>query len=170
MKRFFTLLSADGNRTDQAGLHEAVIRTEIPFHIQPLFSPHPVMNYLRGESPFDNRKIYPFPTLILCDDGLERSRDDPEATGEGWGVLANIRAISSCANLPIIMLGESQTHHPLSDWYEPGACHFLHKPTSAAGWGGLVEGLYTCVAGDPLVTAAQARNATSTASVDANLQ
>jgi len=161
MKRFFTLLSADGNRADQSCLQDAVIRTGTPFHIQPFFSPQPVIKYLRGESPFDNRKIYPFPTVILCDDRFKRSQNDAEVTGDGWEVLGDIRAISSCASLPIIMLGESETHHSLSHCYEPGACHFLHKPTSAAGWGGLVEGLYGCVACDPLVAAAQASNATS---------
>lgn len=153
MKRFFTLLSADGNRTDQCRLHNAVIHTRTPFHIQPLFSPQLVMKYLRGQSPFDNRKIYPFPTVILCDDGLKNSQDDSEAGGNGWEVVAGIRTISSCARLPILMLSESAAHDSLPHCYEPGVCHSLHKPSSASGWGSLVESLYVCVACDPLAGA-----------------
>jgi hypothetical protein len=147
MKRFFTVLSVDDS-TGQSLLQEAVIRTETPFHIQPFFSPEAALTYLRGEPPFDNRKIYPFPSLILCNDDLKSSEeDDSGVSGKGSDVVARIRTISSCAGLPIIMLGES-------DCWEAGAGHFLHKPTSPTGLGIFVQSLYACTTSAPLVSTA----------------
>jgi len=157
MKRFFTLLSVDGSRADQSLLQDAVIRTETPFHIQPLFSSRPVITYLRGDPPFDNRKIYPFPTLILCDDGLKSRKNDSEISGKSSDFVARIRAISSSAVFPIIMLGKSQGHDSVSQCYEAGAGHFLHKPTSSGGLDILVQALYACATSAPLVSTASAQ-------------
>jgi CheY-like chemotaxis protein len=150
MKRFFTLLSVGDSRADQSLLQEAVIRTQTPFHIQPFFSPDPAITYLRGEPPFDNRKIYPFPALILCDDYLESSNDDSDVSDMGSGVVARIRTISSCAGLPIIMLGDPNGHDSVSRCYEAGVGHFLHKPTSPGGLGIFVQSLYACATSAPL--------------------
>ena len=144
MKRFLTVLSVDGNIADQSRLQDAVIRTETPFHIQPFFAPEAALTYLRGEPPFDNRKIYPFPSLILCNDDLKSTNDDSDVSGKGSDVVARIRTISSCAGLPIIMLGES-------DCWEAGAGHFLHKPTSPTGLGIFVQSLYACTTSGPLL-------------------
>ncbi len=137
MKRFLTVLSVDGNIADQSRLQDAVIRTETPFHIQPFFSPHRVISYLLGEPPFDNRKIYPYPALILCDDGLK-----------------SIRAISSSAGLPIITLGNSEGHDSISQCYEAGIGHFLHKPSSPGGLDNLIQSLSACATSGPLVSTA----------------
>src|SRR5690242_1528554 len=110
MKQFFTLLSVDGSAAHQALLRDAVVRTETPFHIQPFFSSKPVITYLCGEAPFDNRKIYPFPALILCDDRLKSSS----------GLVARVRNISSCARLPIIMLCKSAGSDSVFQCYEGG--------------------------------------------------
>jgi CheY-like chemotaxis protein len=155
MKQFFTLLSVDGSAVDQALLRDAVIRTETPFHIQPFFSPQPVIAYLCGEPPFDNRKIYPFPALILCDDRL-KSSNGSEVSGEAPDLVARIRTISSCARLPIIMLCKSAGCDSVSQCYEAGAGHFLHKPTSPGSLGLLVQSLYACANSAPLVSAPSA--------------
>jgi hypothetical protein len=147
MKRFFTLLSVDDSTAGQSLLQEAVIRTETPFHIQPFFSPETALTYLRGEPPFDNRKIYPFPSLILCNDDLKCGEDDSGVSGKRSDVVARIRTISSCAGLPIIMLGESEC-------CEAGAGHFLHKPTSPSGLGIFVQSLYACATSAPLLSTA----------------
>jgi CheY-like chemotaxis protein len=147
MKRFFTVLSVDDSTSGQSLLQEAVIRTETPFHIQPFFSPEAALIYLRGQPPFDNRKIYPFPSLILCNDNLKSGEDDLDVSGKGSNVVARIRTISSCAGLPIIMLGQSQCS-------EGGAGHFLHKPTSPSGLGIFVQSLYACATSAPLFSTA----------------
>jgi hypothetical protein len=147
MKRFFTLLSVDDSTSGQSLLQEAVIRTETPFHIQPFFCPEAALTYLRGEPPFDNRKIFPFPLLILCNDGLKIGEDDSDVSGKRSDVVARIRTISSCAGLPIIMLGESE-------YCEAGAGHFLHKPISPSGLGIFVQSLYACATSAPLFSTA----------------
>jgi len=158
MKRFFTLLYVDRSAADQALLRDAVIRTETPFHIQAFFSARPVITYLSGEPPFDNRKIYPFPALVLCDDGLKSSNagSDSEVNGEGSDLVARIRTISSCADLPVIMLGKSAGCDSVSQCYEAGAGHLLHKPTSPRGLGTLVQSLYACANSTPRVSAPSA--------------
>jgi len=138
MKKFFTVPYIDDSSDNQSHFQESVIRTETPLHIQPFLSAGPAMTYLYGEPPFENQKIYPLPAFLLCSADLKVSRSSD--------VITRVRTISTCAALPIIMLGKAYDDAGVSKCYAAGANHFLHKPRAPARLDVLVQALYACAA------------------------
>ena len=141
MKEFFTVPYVDDNSDNQSRFQRAVLRTETPLHIQPFFAADPAMTYLQGDAPFQNRKIHPFPVFLLCSDDLRDS--------ESSEFVTRVRTISKCADLPIIMLGESGKVTSVSKCYAAGADHFVDNPWAAARLDMLVQTLYDCAALGP---------------------
>jgi CheY-like chemotaxis protein len=141
MKEFFTVPYIDDSADNQRRLQKSIVRTEIALHIQPFLSAGSAMTYLHGEPPFENQRIFPSPAFFLCSDGL-KGIDSP-------GIVACIRAISTCAALPIIMLGQSADALSVSKCYAAGADYFLHQPRAPARLDVLVRTLYACAAFTP---------------------
>ena len=141
MKEFFTVSYIDDSSDNQSHFQKSVIRTETPLHIQPFLSAGPAMTYLHGKPPFENQNIFPLPAFLLCSADLKNSKSSD--------VVARIRAISTCAALPIIILGKAYDEARVSKCYAAGANHFLHKPRGPARLDVLVQALYACAALPP---------------------
>jgi CheY-like chemotaxis protein len=142
MKEFFTVPYVDDSTDHQSSFQEAVIRTETPLHVQAFLSAPPAMIYLYGDPPFENKKIYPLPAFLLCSDHLNDTDSSDLVTG--------VRALSMCAHLPIIMLGEYANDEASAvKCYAAGADHFLHKPRTQHRFDAVVKTLYACAALHP---------------------
>lgn len=79
------------------------------------------VSYLAGDGEFADRKIHPFPCLVLLDLKLPRFR--------GLDVLAWIRSQETCKSLPVLMLTSSALQSDVDQAYQLGANAFLVKPS-----------------------------------------
>jgi CheY-like chemotaxis protein len=86
-------------------------------------SGHDALSYLFGREPYNNRKLYPFPDLILLDLKLPGI--------DGHEVLRRIKTTPNLKRLPIIILTSSQEETDLIQSYDSGANSYLVKPVSA---------------------------------------
>ncbi len=80
------------------------------------------IDYLQGASPFSDRKIYPFPQLVLLDLKLPIKH--------GFSVLEWIRKQFGFHGLIILMLTSSKEERDIEKAYALGANAFLVKPSS----------------------------------------
>jgi CheY-like chemotaxis protein len=140
MPKFFNRNCAavyvDDSPDDHLLFQHAVSRTQTPLHIQPFFSAEPAIAYLKGERPFEDRRVYPFPAFLLCDYDLKLS--------EAPDVVRAIRAIPFCAALPIIIFSGSDDKGCVHRSYFAGADHYLCKPASADRLDAIARALYDC--------------------------
>jgi CheY-like chemotaxis protein len=140
MPKFFNqncaVVYVDDSADDHFLLQLSVRRTQTPLHIQPFFSAEPAIAYLKGEPPFEDRRVYPFPAFLLCDYDLKISL--------GPDLVKALRAITSCASLPIIMFSGSDDKGSVLRSYLAGANHYLCKPATPARMDILVPSLYGC--------------------------
>ena len=140
MPKFFNrncaVVYIDDSVDDHFLFQHAVSTSETPLHVQPFFSFAPAIAYLKGETPFDDKRVYPFPAFLLCDYDLRISKA-PQ-------VVAAVRALPSGSALPIIVFSGSSDPGCILRSYLAGADHYLRKPTSPARMVILVRSLYDC--------------------------
>lgn len=82
------------------------------------------MDYLRGEQPFSDRRVHPFPVLMLLDLNL------PLLTG--FEVLQWIRANAQFAHLRVAILSSSNHKKDMDRAYALGANAYFVKPADVA--------------------------------------
>jgi CheY-like chemotaxis protein len=84
-----------------------------------------VVAYLSGESPYENRTMYPLPCVVLLDIKLPRR--------SGFEVLQWLRRQPSAVNrLPVIMLTSSRHSVDINRAYDLGANSYLAKPETGS--------------------------------------
>lgn len=96
--------------------------------------------YLNGPL-FVDRRVFPFPEFILCDYDLKISL--------GSDLVSALRAIPSCAALPIIMFSGSLDQACVLSSYAAGANAYLCKPSVPNRLDILVQTLYVCATSVP---------------------
>jgi hypothetical protein len=103
MPKFFNrncaVVYVDDSADDHFLLQHAVRASETPLHVQPFFSFEPAIAYLKGECPFHDKRVYPFPAFLLCYYDLR--------TSEAPQVVTAVRALPSGSALPIIIFSGS---------------------------------------------------------------
>jgi CheY-like chemotaxis protein len=131
----------DDSPDDLFLFQHSVVRTGTLLHIQPFFSAEPPIAYLKGEPPFEDRRVYPFPAFLLCDYDLKIS--------QGPDLVSAIRAIPLCEDLPIIIFSSSDDKGCVLASYLAGADSYLCKPSVPARLDILIQTLYACAASEP---------------------
>jgi response regulator RpfG family c-di-GMP phosphodiesterase len=139
--RKFAAIYVDDSPDDHFLFQHSVVRTEIPLHVQPFFSAEPAITYLKGEPPFEDRRVYPSPAFLLCDFDLKISR--------GSDLISAVRAIPLCEDLPIILFSGSDDKSCVLVSYLAGADFFLCKPTAPGRLDIVVQTLYVCASSEP---------------------
>lgn len=82
------------------------------------------MDYLAGKEPFDDRRLYPLPGLVLLDLNLPY--------WSGLEVLAWIRQQPQLRRLPVVVLTSSRRPEDIARAYDAGANGYLVKPNALA--------------------------------------
>jgi CheY-like chemotaxis protein len=82
------------------------------------------MDYLAGNAPFDDRRLYPLPGLVLLDLNLPY--------WSGLEVLVWIRQQPHLRRLPVVVLTSSRRPEDIARAYDAGANAYLVKPNALA--------------------------------------
>ena len=118
---------------DDAALIQAMLDVSlVNAKTQLVVSGSEALSYLAGESPFEDRHLYPMPTLIVLDLGLPDSTDFEG----GFEVLAWLVERETVSRIPVIVFTASEDPEHARRAYALGARRFLHKPND---FGNLVE-------------------------------
>ena len=117
-----TILVADDNRDDVELLRRAFAKAGFAEHFYAVCGGRQVLQYLNGESPFEDRQKYPFPRLVLLDFKMQ-GLTGPE-------VLSWIRQRPQFKYLPVIVFTGSDYSEDVNKAYDLGANSYLIKPQS----------------------------------------
>jgi CheY-like chemotaxis protein len=115
------VLVAEDNPNDVLLLKYSVARAGIESQITFVRDGEEVLDYLKGEGEFSDRKAHPYPELLLLD--LKMPRLD------GFDVLAWIRQQPTFKRLLIVVLTSSTQEKDINRAYDLGVNSYLVKPS-----------------------------------------
>jgi CheY-like chemotaxis protein len=116
----FVILVAEDDPNDVLLLKRAFEKARIPASLHFVYNGLEVINYLRGEHPFNDRAAYPFPNLLLLDFKMP---------GVGaLGVLEWLAADPMRSNLPIVIFSSCVAPEDSRHAAQLGAHSCLSKP------------------------------------------
>jgi len=115
-----TILLVDDSPDDVLLIRLALARARIVHKLMVVSDGEKALLYLRGEIPFADRTVFPFPTLILLDLAMP-------CMG-GFEVLEWIRRQPQLSQMPVIVLTGSALVADSKRAYELGASSFVTKP------------------------------------------
>jgi CheY-like chemotaxis protein len=119
-----TLLLVEDNEHDVFLMRRALGQADIRNPVQVVSDGEQAIDYLAGNGDFNDRKTYPFPSLVLLDLKL------PFKTGHD--VLAWIRDEAKLDELVVVILTSSDEPADVNRAYKLGANSYLVKPASLA--------------------------------------
>lgn len=115
------VLLVEDDASDARLVQRAFLKAALPIEIVRLSNGDEAVAYLAGDSPYDNRKLYPLPAIVLLDIKLPRR--------SGLEVLRWVRGQQySLKRLPIVMLTSSRHATDVNRAYDLGANSYLAKP------------------------------------------
>lgn len=119
-----TILVAEDNESEVHLLRQAFAKAGCLATVHYVADGEEVMAYLKGEHPYSNRKLCPFPDLLLLDWRMPRM--------SGAEVLEAVRGHSLLKRLPVIVFSGSDRPKDIALAQEFGANSFLVKPARPA--------------------------------------
>ena len=120
------ILLVEDNPLDVELTLDAFREAQLEERIHVVRSGHEALDYLSGREPYNDRRSYPLPDLILLDLKLPGI--------DGHEVLHQIKSTPNLKRLPVIILTSSQEETDLIQSYDRGANSYLVKPVSANGF------------------------------------
>jgi CheY-like chemotaxis protein len=124
MKGFYmesSILLVEDDASDVALVRRAVKKLAFNARILHVSDGEEAVNYLKGNSPYEDRDAYPVPTVILLDIKLPGL--------SGFEVIEWLREQPlPLSRLPIVMLTSSGQQIDVDRAYELGANSYLRKP------------------------------------------
>jgi CheY-like chemotaxis protein len=115
-----TILVAEDDVTEVRVLRRAFAKAGCAATVQYVADGEEVMAYLKGEPPYTNRRLFPFPDLLLLDWKMPRMK--------GYEVLEAVRGHPLLKRLPVIVFSDSDRPRDIALAQEFGANSFLVKP------------------------------------------
>jgi CheY-like chemotaxis protein len=115
-----TVLHIDDDPNDTELLQAAARRANVRFSIHSVTDGEQAMAYLNGRGAYANRRLFPFPALVLLDLKM------PRATG--FDVLQWIRAQPEAGGVPVVIFSGSELQDDIRQAYAVGADSYLVKP------------------------------------------
>ena len=114
------ILLADDNEDDVLLLEMAFNKAGLAPRIIAVSDGEKVLQYLKGETPYSDRALFPLPQLLLLDLDLPRMT--------GLEVLAWLQTLPEFKDLLVIVLTGSSNDADVRKAYALGAYSFLRKP------------------------------------------
>jgi CheY-like chemotaxis protein len=117
------ILVAEDDSSDAFFLQRAFQRAGIPTTLHFVRDGQEVLEYLRGDQQFADRKAHPFPRLLLLDLKMPRLN--------GFEVLDWLRRQPSLKRLLVVIFSSSEEIKDINRAYDLGANSYLVKPHAA---------------------------------------
>jgi CheY-like chemotaxis protein len=119
------VLLIEDDPSDARLIQRAFSKLEKPVAVIRLTHGDDAVAYLAGETPFENRTAYPFPSVVLLDIKLPRR--------SGFEVLQWLRRQETgLKRMPVVMLTSSRHSADINRAYDLGANSYLAKPETPA--------------------------------------
>lgn len=115
-----TILVADDDENEVQLLRRAFSRAGSEAALQFVSDGEQALAYLKGEHPYSNRNVFPFPDLLLLDLKMPRMN--------GLEVLEAVRGHPLLKRLPVVVLTVSDRSKDIALAIEAGANSVLTKP------------------------------------------
>ena len=116
------ILMADDDADDrllaQEAMHESRVLNDLYF----VENGVQLLNYLRGDGEFHDRKLYPMPGLILLDLNMPKM--------DGREALAQLKADPRLRRIPVVILTTSKAEEDKMKGYDLGAASYITKPVT----------------------------------------
>jgi len=122
MHKSIVILVADDDEEDRLLMQEAMDEAKLVNTIKFVEDGVVLMNYLKGAPPYDDRRNYPFPGLILLDLNMPRK--------DGRECIEEIKQNPLLKRIPIVVLSTSRAEEDILRTYDLGVSSFITKPVS----------------------------------------
>jgi CheY-like chemotaxis protein len=120
------ILLVEDNDADAALLARAARKAAITANVVRVGDGEAAIHYLEGTTPYEDRSVYPIPSVILLDIKLPGIN--------GFELLLWLRRQPAPLNrVPIVMLTSSEQQADINRSYELGANSYLQKPDQHDG-------------------------------------
>lgn len=116
------ILVVEDNDDDVMLIRRAFHKTQLPKRVEFARDGAEAIKYLLGGPPYDDRRRYPLPELIILD--LKMPRVD------GFEVLRAIKGASQTRRIPVVILTSSSETADIGRSYDLGANSYLIKPVA----------------------------------------
>ncbi len=127
------ILLADDNEDDIAIALRAFKRSKLENQVYVVRNGEQVTDYLFRQGPYQDKKKYPQPQLLLLDINMPKLN--------GLEVLQRLSQDPNLKRLRVVMLTSSKNEEDVVSSYNNGACAYLSKPVEFEDFLEVVEGL-----------------------------
>jgi CheY-like chemotaxis protein len=118
------IMLVEDDPADARLIQRALGKVDVPEQVMRLTNGEDVVSYLRGDHPYDNRKSFPVPTLILLDIKLPKKN--------GFEVLEWIRGQKTSMRRTLVVMMTSSRHSvDVGRAYDLGVNSYLVKPETS---------------------------------------
>lgn len=117
-----TILLVDDSENDLFLMRQAFKKADFNIALQEVHNGEEAIAYLKGDVPYDDRKQFPLPTVMLMDINMPMKN--------GFEVLMWVRAQAGLKRLSIILLSASMRMQDVERAFDCGANSFLVKPSN----------------------------------------
>jgi CheY-like chemotaxis protein len=134
MNKIFTILLAEDDEADLFQMRRGLQRAGIFSPVMNVQNGKEAVAYLKGEAPYTDRKLYPFPDILLLDLKMP--------VMDGFEVLIWVRSNPEMNLLPIIVLSSSDLQRDVDRAYGLGANAYLVKTADTIELGKMLQNLF----------------------------
>ena len=118
--RVIEILIADDDAEDTMLIRDALKESRLKNGIQSVEDGEELMQYLRNEGKYSNKKKYPTPGIVLLDLNMPKM--------DGREALKEIKADKNLRTIPIVILTTSKAEEDILKTYNLGVSSFITKP------------------------------------------
>jgi CheY-like chemotaxis protein len=117
-----TILLVDDSENDLILMRRAFKKADFNITLHEAHNGAEAIAYLKGDAPYDDRKKFPLPTVMLLDLNMPKRN--------GFEVLTWVRAQTGLKRLSIIVLSVSMRTEDVERAFDCGTNSFLVKPSN----------------------------------------
>jgi CheY-like chemotaxis protein len=114
------ILLAEDDPNDAELFKHALQVSKVPALVQIVCDGEELIEYVRGQGKYSDRKAFPFPSLILLDLKMPRLT--------GLEALEWLRKQPECGKLPVVMMSGSGLDYDIDRAYRMGVNTYFTKP------------------------------------------
>ncbi|NEU82836.1 response regulator [Nostoc sp. UIC 10630] len=115
----YPVLLAEDNVADLIFIQRAIRKANVPFSLQVVSNGEEAVRYLLGEEQYADRKLYPFPALLISNMKMPRMN--------GLELLAWVKQQPNFQNLPVIVMSSSEDPDEMSQVITLGGSAYFVK-------------------------------------------